>query len=58
MWNAFRKNFLSLRMCGNNLKGIGGPGAPHTFVFERFRDTGGLVVEVGSVSLSSLTKFV
>ena len=37
-----RKSFLAMRMCGNTLKGVGGPGAPHVFAFERFRDTGGL----------------
>ncbi|CAL1158953.1 unnamed protein product [Cladocopium goreaui] len=32
--------FLNVAFDGAHLKGIGGPGAPHTFLLERFCDTG------------------
>ena len=38
--SIFRKNFLHLKCFGNQLRGIGGPGAPHVFAFDRFEDLG------------------
>lgn len=46
-WFAFnpRKAFLHLGCHSNHLVGIGGPGAPHEFYFQRAQDLGNLVVE-------------
>lgn len=37
-----RKNFLKIWLHGNNLVGIGGPGAPHSFKLQRRQDAGHL----------------
>ena len=36
-----RKNFLHVRMYGNHIRGVGGPGAPHVFAFDRAADLEG-----------------
>ena len=38
---AFRKHFLSEAMGHAQLKGIGGPGAPHVLAFDRREDLRG-----------------
>ena len=39
---AARKSFLHLWGMGNHLLGVGGPGAPHVFSFDRRADLGAL----------------
>ena len=46
-----RKTFLHLNCFGNHLQGIGGPGAPHTFRFDRASD-------LGSVRFESLVELL
>ena len=40
--SKLRKNFLSVGCRANHLEGIAGPGAPHTFAFDRISDLGPL----------------
>ena len=35
-----RRSFLHLHCYSNQLRGVGGPGAPHVFAFDRFDDLG------------------
>ena len=35
---TLRKTFLRTKCRGNFLKGMGGPGAPHVFAFDRWAD--------------------
>ena len=37
---SVRKSFLEFGCHFNHLKGISGPGAPHTYAFDRFEDLG------------------
>ena len=38
-----RKTFLQIGCKGNHLQGVGGPGAPHVFSFDRVGDLGSAV---------------
>ncbi|CAJ1449087.1 unnamed protein product [Effrenium voratum] len=37
------RDHLHIGCCGNNLVGVGGPGAPHTFAFDRAADLPGIL---------------
>ena len=46
---------MAVKCMGNHLYGIGGPGAPHVFVLERFQDTGRVRVSGFAFNLASCT---